>query len=135
MSRLANPWDNAKCESFMKTLKCEEIHANEYRGIEDLRKNVSTFVDVYYNTQRLHSALGYNTPEQFEATLNPAAAGVNGDLSFLRHQEIFQSDGSRKKKPPDGGLPNHRLDESPTGYSSPGGLHQSRTPLHQAHSS
>jgi putative transposase len=57
MSRLANPWDNAKCESFMKTLKLEEIHANEYRGIEDLRKNVSTFVDVYYNTQRLHSAL------------------------------------------------------------------------------
>ena len=38
----------------MKTLKCEEIHANEYRGIEDLRKNVATFVDVYYNTQRLH---------------------------------------------------------------------------------
>jgi putative transposase len=47
MSRLANPWDNAKCESFMKTLKREEIHANEYRGIEDLRKNVATFVDVY----------------------------------------------------------------------------------------
>jgi len=120
MSRLANPWDNAKCESFMKTLKCEEIHANEYRGIEDLRKNVSTFVDVYCNTQRLHSALGYNTPEQFEATLSPATAGGSGELSFSRHREIFQSDGSRKKKPPEGGLPNHRLDESPTGYSSPG---------------
>jgi transposase InsO family protein len=69
MSRLANPWDNAKCESFMKTLKSEEIRANEYRGIEDLRRNVATFVDVYYNTQRLHSALEYKTPEQFEATL------------------------------------------------------------------
>ena len=120
MSRLANPWDNAKCESFMKTLKCEEIHANEYRGIEDLHKNVATFVDVYYNTQRLNSALGYNTPEQFEATLTPTTAEENGELSFSRHREIFQSDKSRKKKPPEGGLPNHRLDESPTGYSSPG---------------
>jgi putative transposase len=120
MSRLANPWDNAKCESFMRTLKREEINANEYRGIEDLRKNVATFVDVYYNTQRLHSALGYNTPEQFEATLIPAAAGADREMSFLRHREIFPSDESNEKKPPKGGLPNHRLDESPASYSSPG---------------
>jgi transposase InsO family protein len=120
MSRLANPWDNAKCESFMKTLKREEIHANEYRGIEDLRRNVATFVDVYYNTQRLHSALGYNTPEQFEAKLSSAVVGGNCEMSLLRHREIFQSDGSLKKKPPEGGLPNHRLDESPADYSSPG---------------
>jgi putative transposase len=120
MSRLANPWDNAKCESFMKTLKREEIHANDYRGMEDLRKNVARFVDVYYNTQRLHSALGYNTPERFEATLGCATAGGNLETSFPRHAEIFQSDGSGKQKPPEGGLPNHRLDESPTGYSSPG---------------
>jgi transposase InsO family protein len=120
MSRLGNPWDNAKCESFMKTLKCEEIHANEYRGIEDLRNNVATFVDIYYNRQRLHSALGYNTPEQFEATLCPATAEENGKPSFPRHREIFQSDVSYEKKPPEDGFPNHRLDESPTGYSSPG---------------
>jgi putative transposase len=120
MSRTGNPYDNAKCESFMKTLKCEEIHAGECRGMEDLRKNISTFVDVYYNTQRLHSALGYNTPEQFEATLSPSIAGGNGDLSFARHREIFQTDRSGKKKPPEGGLPNHRLDESPAAYSSPG---------------
>jgi putative transposase len=120
MSRLANPWDNAKCESFMKTLKLEEIHANEYRGIEDLRKNVSTFVDVYYNTQRLHSALGYRTPEQFEARFAGAAVEGNAEMSFLRHPEIYHSDGMNKKRPPEGGLPNHRLDESPTGYSSPG---------------
>jgi putative transposase len=104
----------------MKTLKREEIHANEYRGIEDLRKNVATFVDVYYNTQRLHPALGYNTPEQFEATLTSAAAGDNREMSFLRHREIFQSDESKEKKPPKGGLPNHRLDESPASYSLPG---------------
>jgi transposase InsO family protein len=120
MSRLANPWDNAKCESFMKTLKREEIHANEYRGLEDLRKNVATFVDVYYNTQRLHSALGYNTPEHFEATLSCAIAGENREMSFRRHPEIFQSDASREVKPPEGGLPNHRLDESPAGYSLSG---------------
>jgi Integrase core domain len=103
----------------MKTLKCEEIRANEYRGIEDLRTNVAAFVDVYYNTQRLHSALGYNTPEQFEASLCAAAAG-NGGLSFSRHREIFQSDAAHGRKPPEGGFPNHRLDESPAGYSSPG---------------
>ena len=121
MSRLANPWDNAKCESFMKTLKREEIQANEYRSIEDLRTNVASFVDQYYNKQRLHSALGYQTPEQFEATLTPAAApaGETG-LSFMRHEEIYQSDGSNRKRPPSGGLTNHRVDESPTGYSSPG---------------
>jgi transposase InsO family protein len=120
MSRLGNPWDNAKCESFMKTLKCEEIRANEYRGIEDLRNNVATFVDVYYNTQRLHSALGYKTPEQFEVTICPASVTENSKLSFSRHEEIFQSDVSHEKKPPEGGSPNHRLDESPAGYSLPG---------------
>jgi putative transposase len=101
MSRLANPWDNAKCESFMKTLKLEEIHANEYRGIDDLRKNVSKFVDVYYNTQRLHSALGYRTPEQFEATIAGAVVEGRAEMSFLRHPEIYQSDGMNKKRPPE----------------------------------
>jgi putative transposase len=101
MSRLANPWDNAKCESFMKTLKLEEIHANEYRGIDDLRKNVSKFVDVYYNTQRLHSALGYRTPEQFEATIAGAVVEGQAEMSFLRHPEIYQSDGMNKKRPPE----------------------------------
>jgi putative transposase len=120
MSRLANPWDNAKCESFMKTLKREEIHANEYRGMEDLRKHVSTFMDAYYNTQRLHSALGYRTPEQFEAAFGGAAAEGHTEMSFLRHPEIYQSDVLLGEKPLEGGFPNHRLDESPTGYSSPG---------------
>lgn len=94
----------------MKTLKREEIHANEYRSIEDLRKNVATFVDGYYNTQRLHSALGYNSPEHFEATLSSTKAGGNGEVSFLWHREIFQSDRSNEKKPLESGFPNHRLD-------------------------
>jgi putative transposase len=66
MSRPANPYDNASCESFMKTLKREEIHARDYENLEELRANVAIFIDQYYNKQRLHSALGYRSPEEFE---------------------------------------------------------------------
>jgi transposase InsO family protein len=67
MSRPANPYDNASCESFIKTLKREEIYANEYRDLEDLRSHIEEFIGGYYNQKRLHSALGYQTPEEFEA--------------------------------------------------------------------
>jgi putative transposase len=66
MSRPANPYDNASCESFMKTLKREEIYANAYENLEHLRANLEIFLESYYNQQRLHSALGYRTPEEFE---------------------------------------------------------------------
>jgi putative transposase len=66
MSRPANPYDNASCESFMKTLKREEIYANEYRDLEDLRSKIEDFIERYYNPKRLHSALGYRTPDEFE---------------------------------------------------------------------
>jgi hypothetical protein len=66
MSRPANPYDNASCESFIKTLKREEIYANSYENLEPLRANIETFIEQYYNQQRLHSALGYRTPEEFE---------------------------------------------------------------------
>jgi transposase InsO family protein len=66
MSRPANPYDNASCESFMKTLKREEIYANHYENLEQLRINIEEFIDKYYNQQRLHSALGYCSPEEFE---------------------------------------------------------------------
>jgi transposase InsO family protein len=66
MSRPANPFDNASCESFIKTLKREEIYANKYEGLEHLRANITAFIEVYYNQQRLHSALGYRPPEEFE---------------------------------------------------------------------
>lgn len=66
MSRPANPYDNAVCESFMKTLKQEEIYCRQYRDFEDLAANLDVFIGTYYNTQRLHSALGYRTPEEFE---------------------------------------------------------------------
>jgi putative transposase len=66
MSRPANPYDNASCESFMKTLKREEIYANKYETLEHLRANIEEFIEQYYNRQRLHSALGYRSPEEFE---------------------------------------------------------------------
>ena len=66
MSRPANPYDNASCESFMKTLKREEIYANAYENLEHLRANLVIFLEQYYNQQRLHSALGYRSPEEFE---------------------------------------------------------------------
>src|SRR5204862_3129678 len=58
MSRPANPYDNASCESFMKTLKREEIYANDYRDLEHLLGNIEAFIEQYYNRCRLHSALG-----------------------------------------------------------------------------
>ena len=66
MSRPANPYDNASCESFMKTLKREEIYANTYRDLDHLRTNIEAFIEQYYNRVRLHSALGYQPPEEFE---------------------------------------------------------------------
>jgi putative transposase len=66
MSRPANPYDNASCESFIKTLKREEIYTNDYENLEHLRSNIEEFIERYYNHKRLHSALGYRSPEEFE---------------------------------------------------------------------
>jgi len=66
MSRPANPYDNASCESFIKTLKREEIYANEYENLEHLRDHIEEFIERYYNQKRLHSALGYCSPDEFE---------------------------------------------------------------------
>ena len=75
MSRLANPYDNASCESFIKTLKREEIYANEYEDLEHLLANLEQFIEQYYNRQRLHSALGYSSPEEFDRQAeNPNSA-------------------------------------------------------------
>ncbi len=69
MSRKANPWDNAACESFMKTLKYEEVHRNEYRDLAEALASISDFLEKVYNERRLHSALGYLPPAEFEASL------------------------------------------------------------------
>jgi putative transposase len=66
MSRPANPYDNATCESFLRTLKREEINATAYRDFEQLHQALGEFIDQYYNRCRLHSTLGYQSPEGFE---------------------------------------------------------------------
>ena len=67
MSRLATPEDNAYIESFFKTLKKEEVYFKDYKTMNDVIKNLPKFIDEVYNTKRLHSSLGYKTPEEFEA--------------------------------------------------------------------
>jgi len=69
MSRKGNPWDNAACESFMKTLKYEEVLRNEYRDLAEARASIREFLEKVYNQKRLHSALGYLPPVEFEAQL------------------------------------------------------------------
>ena len=66
MSRKGNPYDNAACESFMKTLKYEEVYRQEYRGMAEALASIGDFIDRIYNQKRLHSALGYRPPEEFE---------------------------------------------------------------------
>jgi putative transposase len=66
MSRKGNPYDNAACESFMKTLKYEEVYRNEYRDFHDARAGIGEFLERVYNQKRLHSALGYVPPAEFE---------------------------------------------------------------------
>ncbi|THK33681.1 IS3 family transposase [Ensifer sp. MPMI2T] len=66
MSRVGNPYDNAKAESFMKTLKQEEVQGLAYRDAEDARRRIGAFIETVYNRQRLHSALDYLSPEEYE---------------------------------------------------------------------
>lgn len=71
MSRKGNPYDNAACESFMKTLKYEEVHRQEYRDLAEARASIEHFLERVYNQKRLHSALGYRPPVEFEQGLLP----------------------------------------------------------------
>jgi len=83
VSRPANPGDNANCESFFRTLKREEIRAKEYGSAEELRIKISRFIDSYYNRKRLHSALGYRSPAEFEkAAISVGAAGISSVIEL-----------------------------------------------------
>jgi transposase InsO family protein len=66
MIRKGNPYENAFAESFIKTLKYEEVYLKEYRCFSDVLENIGDFIDDVYNKKRLHSSIGYRSPEVFE---------------------------------------------------------------------
>jgi putative transposase len=101
MSRPARPWENARCERFMRTLKEEEIDCREYRTLAELDRSLEDFIERYYNRVRLHAALGYCTPEEFEQkqaslTVSAPASAAMAALSFRRHREIYPDIGKTR---------------------------------------
>ena len=76
MSRKGNPYDNAFCESFMKTLKYDEVHRQEYRDLAEARASIEHFLERVYNRKRLHSALGYCAPAEFENGLGAGTGAL-----------------------------------------------------------
>lgn len=84
MSRKGNPYDNAYAESFMKTLKSEEVHLWEYRTIEDVHRRIPYFIEDVYNHKRLHSAIGYCPPCEFEMMLKSTSNPCQNTLITLQ---------------------------------------------------
>jgi len=119
MSRPANPYDNASCESFMKTLKREEIYANAYENLEQLRANLEIFLEQYYNQQRLHSALGYRSPEEFERqaqcqseTEDAKAATITFVAGLARSSTGMLEQGTQTPSPAPDLIPAERINET-----------------------
>jgi putative transposase len=107
MSRRGNPYDNAYAERFMRTLKEEEVHGTDYQDLEDARSRIGEFLEEVYNRQRLHSALRYLTPEEFEQA-----------------SDVRESDGADGN----GGKPETGLPPLPQALEIPSGLPHSRSP-------
>ena len=96
MSRPANPYDNASCESFMKTLKREEVYANTYRDLDHLRANIAAFIEQYYNRGRLHSTLGYHSPEEFDHAASSTRPASGGTMRFFRPRALARGASSAR---------------------------------------
>jgi transposase InsO family protein len=86
MSRPGNPWDNAWAESFMKTLKAEEVDGQIYRNLAHAKSSIGSFIEQIYNRQRLHSSLKYLSPAEFEQRSLPTfnLINTNGERMPLR---------------------------------------------------
>ena len=93
MSRPANPYDHASCESFLKTLKREEIYATQYRDLWDLRSHIEIFIEQYYNRKRLHSALGSRPPEEFEHSMGSEHTVGAATMEYFRLAAEIRSEG------------------------------------------
>jgi transposase InsO family protein len=83
MSRAGNPYDNAKAEAFMKTLKAEEVDGKAYIDLNDARRQIGDFIDAIYNVDRLHSALGYKSPVAFEEMIGKTQTQLVTNLTSL----------------------------------------------------
>ena len=95
------------------------MYANDYLDLEHLRSNIETFIEAYYNRCRLHSALGYQPPEEFEQQLESTATSAGATMSFFRHAEDYRPDDASsmtRSGPPTAPL-TIGFDESPAGYS------------------
>lgn len=88
MSAKGNPYDNAKAESFFKTLKREEVYLKDYRTFEEARENLAHFLRDVYNTKRLHSSLGYRPPAEFEALHQTTGAAPPMKNNEAGHQDL-----------------------------------------------
>jgi putative transposase len=89
MSRAGSPWENGKCESFIGTLKREQLDGRPYGSLEELERDLERFLEEVYNRQRLHSALGYCSPEEFEQQHGSLIEEwTPGRMSFRKHREV-----------------------------------------------
>lgn len=82
MSRPGNPYDNAFAETFMKTLKTEEVDASQYRSFAEAQQSIGGFIESFYNGERLHSALGYRNPAEFERAISTGTANAKGEARW-----------------------------------------------------
>jgi transposase InsO family protein len=85
MSRPGNPYDNAWAESFMKTLKVEEVDGRRYRNFDHAQSRIATFIEEIYNQQRLHSALEYRSPIEFETSLRKSMIEISQNTAMVSH--------------------------------------------------